>query len=63
MEELGFCTTELAEFDWACTWLEEGGMPALAEDKAQGQLVQVFGLPRPLPILFYSNVLILCPGI
>ena len=35
------CTKEQMEFDWACTWLGDGGMPALAEDKAQGLLSQV----------------------
>ena len=29
------------EFDWACTWLEDGGMPAMAEGQAQGLLCQV----------------------
>ena len=56
MEEPDVCTSEQAEFNWACTWLEEGGVPVLAEDKAQGLLSQVFGLPRPFLPLFYSSV-------
>ena len=62
MEEPEVCTMKQAEFDWACTWLEEGGAPVLAEDKAQGLLAQVFGLPMPLPLLFYASVLFLCPS-
>ena len=56
MEEPEVCIAEQTAFDWAHTLLEEGGAPALAEDKAQGLLAQVFGLPRPLPLLFYSSV-------
>ena len=63
MEEPKVCTTEQAEFNWAQTRLEEGGAPVLAGDKAQGLLAKVFGLPRPLPLLFYSSVLFLCPGL
>ena len=61
-EEPEVCTTEQAEFDWAHTWMEEGGAPVLAEDKAQGLLAQVFGLSRPIPLLFYSSDFFLCPG-
>ena len=32
---LRFPTREQAKFDWAHTWMEEGGYPALAESKAQ----------------------------
>ena len=28
-EELEVCTKEQMEFDWACTWLGDGGMPVL----------------------------------
>ena len=59
-EEHKVCTTEWAQFHWACTCLEEGGAPALAKDKVQGLLAQVLGLPRPVPLLFYS-VLFPCP--
>ena len=34
-------TQEQHEIDWACTWTELGGVPALAENKAQGLLTQV----------------------
>ena len=40
--------------------MEDGGAPGLAEDKTQELLAQVFGLSRPLPLLFYSSVLSLC---
>ena len=53
---------EQAEFNWAHTWLE-GGEPALTEAKTQGLLAQVFGLPRPLSLLFYSSDLSPCPGL
>ena len=55
MEEPNVCTMEQAEFNWACTWLEEGGAPALAEDKAQGVLAQVFGL---LPLQAFSSLIL-----
>ena len=41
-EEPEVCAPEQFEFDWAHTWLEEGGAPILDEDKAQGLLSQVF---------------------
>ena len=63
MEEPEDCTTEKAEFDWAHTWLEDEGAPALAEDKAQGLFVQVFCLLRPPSLLFYSSVLFPCPDL
>ena len=50
-------TREQAEFELVHTWMKEGGAPALADDKAQGLLVQVFGLSRPLPLLFCSSIL------
>ena len=61
MEDPEVCTMEQAEFDWAGTWLEEGVAPALAEDKAQGLLAQVFCLPRSLSLLSYCSVLFPCP--
>ena len=33
---------EQLEIDWACTWMEAGAVPALAENKAQELLTQVF---------------------
>ena len=41
-------------FNWAHTWLGDGGMPDLAEGKTQGLLCQVFlsSLPRLIPFLF-----------
>ena len=41
-EEPKVCAPKQAKSDWTHTWLEEGGAPALAEDKAQGLLSQVF---------------------
>ena len=41
-EELEVCAPEQFKFNWACTWLEEGGAPKVDEDKAQGLLSQVF---------------------
>ena len=35
-------TQEQHEIDWACTWTEAEGVPALGEDEAQGLLIQVF---------------------
>ena len=52
MDEPNVCTSEQAEFDLVCTWLEEGVAPALAEDKAQELLAQVFGLPQAFSLLF-----------
>ena len=46
------------EFDWGCTWLWDGGMPALAEDKAQGLLSQLF-LVFPGLLLSYF-ILVFC---
>ena len=40
------------EFDWAHTWLEDGGMPALAEGWAQGLLCQVSFQSFPFIIQF-----------
>ena len=62
-EEPKMCMSEQAKFNWACTWLEEGGTHVLGEDKAQGLLSQVFGLPRPFSVLLYSSVLFLCPNL
>ena len=57
-EEPGVCGMEQIEFEWACTWLGDGGMPALVEDKAQGLLSQVsFCLPRLTPFLFDFSIL------
>ena len=42
MEEHKVCAPKQAKFDWAHAWLKGGGAPALAEDKAQGLLSQVF---------------------
>ena len=44
MEKPKVSTREQFEFDWACTWMKDGGTPVLAEDEAQGLLTQVFGL-------------------
>ena len=41
-EELEVCAPEQLEFDWTHTLLEEGGVPILDEDKAQGLLSRVF---------------------
>ena len=30
------CVKEQMEFDWACTWLGDGGMPALAKARSRG---------------------------
>ena len=62
-EEPEVSTREQFEFNWACTWLELGGAPALAEDITQGLITQVFILSQPPPVLVCSSVLFLCPGL
>ena len=52
-EEPEVSTREQPEFGWAYTWMEEGGAPTLAEDKAQGLLAQVFVLSRPFPSILF----------
>ena len=41
-EEPKATTQEQYEIDWACSWMEAEGVPALAEDEAQGLINQVF---------------------
>ena len=38
VEESEIFAPKKFDFDWACTWLKEGGVPVLDEDKAQGLL-------------------------
>ena len=40
---------EQAKFDWAQTWMEEGGSLDLAESKAQRLLSRYLGLPDSIP--------------
>ena len=40
-DEPEVCARRQMEIDWACTWLGDGGMPAMAEGQAQGLLCQV----------------------
>ena len=49
-------------FDWAHTWLEEGGAPIVDEDKSQGLLSQVFWFSVFLPpfLVFYFPYAGLC---
>ena len=46
-EEPEISTPEQARFDWACVWMEEGGSPAMAENKVQRLLNQVICFPDP----------------
>ena len=41
-EEPETSAQDQARFGWACVWMEEGGLPALAEIEAQRLLSQVF---------------------
>ena len=57
MEEPKICAPKQAGFDWACTWLEEEGCLHWQKIKLKGYFLRCFGLPRLLPLLFYSGVL------
>ena len=52
MEESETSTQEQARFNWACIWMEEGGLLALVEIEAQRLLAQVFS--PWTPFLFCS---------
>ena len=59
VEEPESSTQRLTGFDWAKFWVEEGGLPALAEGESQSLIIQVFSL-NPLLSPFLLSIPVPC---